>query len=255
MAEPSVSVLVCVYNGDFCVSRALDSAFAQDFKGAEVVVVDDGSTDRTPEVLRGYGDRIRVVRQKNLGLAAARNASVAASRSEYVAILDADDRWLPGRLSKTVAALEREPQAVLAYSDVVPVNDLDQPLSATFVRPDRARAPSMDELLEGWWPILMSAVTIRRGSSRIAGDFAKTTPAAVLKTLTSLCGRAKRAPSSTCRSNSSAIGSLRSSTALPSMRPASSCSPAVCASAMAPLESCVFRKKSSLSRGGSPRKG
>jgi glycosyltransferase involved in cell wall biosynthesis len=159
---PLVSVIFCVYNGESTLARALDSVLAQNFSGAEVVVVDDGSTDGTPAILARYAARIGIVRQENRGLAAARNAGVAASRGAYVAFIDADDVYLPGRLAQTVAALERESAAVLAYADALPVDNLDRPLSTSFVPRDSAHAPSMDEMIGRWWPILPSAVTIRR---------------------------------------------------------------------------------------------
>ncbi len=137
----------------------------------EVIVVDDGSTDRTPEILRGYGARIRVLRQKNRGLATSRNAAVARARAEYIAFLDADDVWLPGRLAKTIAALDREPGAVLAFSDAELVDSMDKPVGDRFVQRDKSHAPSMDEMLEGWWPILPSAVTMRRRTFESCGGF------------------------------------------------------------------------------------
>jgi glycosyltransferase involved in cell wall biosynthesis len=171
MAVPAVSVVICVYNGASCVTRALDSALTQDFSGAEVIVVDDGSTDLTPELLRTYGDRIRVIRQSNRGLAASRNVAVAAADGPYIAFLDADDVWLPGRLAKTVAALENNPASVLAYSNAELVDYSNTPVGHLLVRPNRARAPSMDDLLEHWWPIQPSAVTIRRRTFESCGGF------------------------------------------------------------------------------------
>jgi glycosyltransferase involved in cell wall biosynthesis len=73
---PKVSVIIPVYNGAATISRALDSVFAQTFADFEVIVTDDGSTDDTPAVLAGYGDRIHVVTQPNRGLPAARNAGI-----------------------------------------------------------------------------------------------------------------------------------------------------------------------------------
>src|SRR5208282_1382683 len=171
MTVPAVSSVICVYNGASCVARALDSALMQDFSGAEVIVVDDGSTDRTPELLCAYGDRIRLIRQSNRGLAASRNVGVAASRAPYIAFLDADDVWLPGRLAKTVAALENNPASVLAYSNAALVDYSNTPVGHLLVRPNRARAPSMDDLLEHWWPIQPSAVTIRREIFNKCGGF------------------------------------------------------------------------------------
>src|SRR5271156_1944419 len=104
-----VSVIIPVYNGARTISRALESVFHQTFTDYEVVVVDDGSTDDTPSVLAGYGDKIRVVRQANRGLPAARNAAVAASRGELLALIDHDDQRLPQKLQLAVAAMRSPP--------------------------------------------------------------------------------------------------------------------------------------------------
>src|ERR1700761_16513 len=99
-----VSIIIPVYNHAATVSQAIDSALGQEFDGSiEIVAVNDGSTDETQEVLDLYRSRIKVVRQANRGNAAARNTAIAHSRGEYLALLDADDIWLPGRLAKTVA--------------------------------------------------------------------------------------------------------------------------------------------------------
>jgi glycosyltransferase involved in cell wall biosynthesis len=159
---PRVSVVVPVYNGERCVANAIDSILAQDFAGLEVIAVDDGSVDGTPQVLRGYGDRIRVLRQDNQGGPAACNAGVAASRAELIAFLDADDVWLSERLAKTVAALDGKPDAVLAYTDTMLVDGSDKFLGS-LVPADKAHAPSLEELIETpWWPILPSTLLIRR---------------------------------------------------------------------------------------------
>jgi glycosyltransferase involved in cell wall biosynthesis len=116
---PRVSVIVPVYNRPVFVRQAIDSALAQDCPGGfEVVVVDDGSTDETPDVLASYGDKIRLVRQANGRVARARNAGFAAARGEYFALLDSDDIWLPGKLAAQVALLDAHPQAGFAHSDV-----------------------------------------------------------------------------------------------------------------------------------------
>jgi glycosyltransferase involved in cell wall biosynthesis len=117
---PRVSVIVPVYNRPVYVRQAIDTALAQESVpgGFEVVVVDDGSTDDTPAVLASYGDRIRVVRQANGGVARARNAGFAAARGEYFALLDSDDLWLPGKLAAQVALLDANPEAAFAHSDV-----------------------------------------------------------------------------------------------------------------------------------------
>jgi len=91
----------------------------QQIDGHEIVVVNDGSTDSTHAILESYGycHRIRVVTQANRGPSAARNAGVAHSVGKYIAFLDSDDLWLPGKLALMIAALERNPQASLAFSE------------------------------------------------------------------------------------------------------------------------------------------
>lgn len=110
MSRPAVSVVIPAYNAAWCVRKAIESVLAQDYRDFELIVVDDGSTDDTSAVLADYGDRIRVVRKANEGLSSARNAGIAAALGEYVAFLDADDWWLPGKLSRQVAFMQAHPE-------------------------------------------------------------------------------------------------------------------------------------------------
>ena len=115
----SVSLIVATFNHGRFLAEALDSAIAQTLKGVEIVVVDDGSTDDTPSVLARYAGRIRVIRQPNRGLAAARNTGLAAARGTYVSFLDADDVLMPTKLAEQVAVLERAPTVGWTYCDVL----------------------------------------------------------------------------------------------------------------------------------------
>ena len=108
LRQTEISVVIPVYNRASVVHEAIDSALAQDAGGLEVLVVDDGSTDGTAEVVsRRYHDdpRLRVIRRVNGGPAAARNAGIAQARGEYLALLDSDDTWLPEYLSSQLAVL------------------------------------------------------------------------------------------------------------------------------------------------------
>jgi glycosyltransferase involved in cell wall biosynthesis len=167
-----VSVIVPAYNAAPTIGKALDSVFAQEFDGQiEVIVTNDGSTDSTKSVLDSYGARITVIRQTNQGQPAARNAAIERARGKYIALLDADDVWLPGRLSKTVAALERNPAAVLAFSDYVRMGRNGKPVHLSTVPTHLAHPPSMDEILTHWWPISPTTVTMHRSIWGRCGGF------------------------------------------------------------------------------------
>lgn len=106
VSEPLVSVVMPAYNVAWCVGRAIDSVLAQDYRNRELIVVNDGSTDGTHATLSGYGNAIAVIDQENRGMSAARNAAIRASRGTYVAFLDADDWWLPQKLSRQIALMQ-----------------------------------------------------------------------------------------------------------------------------------------------------
>jgi glycosyltransferase involved in cell wall biosynthesis len=106
-AVPCVSVVVPAFNRAHCLGAALRSVFAQTLTDFEVVVVDDGSTDNTVEVAKSFGDRVRVLSQKNSGAGAARNAGVAAARGKWIAFQDSDDEWCPQKLERQLAVLQK----------------------------------------------------------------------------------------------------------------------------------------------------
>jgi glycosyltransferase involved in cell wall biosynthesis len=108
-----VSVIIPVYNRENTVCAAVDSVLAQTYGNLEIIVVDDGSSDRSLSVLGTYGDRIRVVCQSNSGPSAARNRGVAESTGEIVAFLDSDDCWLPEKIARQVALMDRAGQEMI----------------------------------------------------------------------------------------------------------------------------------------------
>jgi glycosyltransferase involved in cell wall biosynthesis len=114
----TLSAVIPAYNAEAWLGQAIESALAQEEVALEVVVVDDGSTDGTAEVLATFGDRIRLVRQANRGLPAARNAGIAAARGDLVAFLDADDTWEPSKSRRQLAYLAAHPACGLVFCDV-----------------------------------------------------------------------------------------------------------------------------------------
>lgn len=115
----TVDVIVPAYNAAKYLPAALESVITQAFEDWRIILVDDGSTDNTEEVVKPFldrlGSRIRYVRQENRGLPAARNAAIRASDSEFLALLDADDVWLPCRLSASLKLMAERPQAGVTY--------------------------------------------------------------------------------------------------------------------------------------------
>jgi glycosyltransferase involved in cell wall biosynthesis len=112
-----VSVIIPTYNRSWCLAEAVDSVLSQDFSGFELIVVDDGSADGTPQLLKGYGDALRVLRQDNHGVSAARNAGIAASHAGLIAFLDSDDLWLPGKLRRQVEFFASHPEALICQTE------------------------------------------------------------------------------------------------------------------------------------------
>ncbi|MGD9509361.1 MAG: glycosyltransferase family 2 protein [Geminicoccaceae bacterium] len=101
----AISCVIPVFNGEAYLGEALDSVFAQTLPPTEVIVVDDGSTDGTREVIDRFGTRVRYVHQENRGPAAARNKGIALAIGELLAFLDADDLWLPRKLARQTQRL------------------------------------------------------------------------------------------------------------------------------------------------------
>ncbi|NLH15550.1 MAG: glycosyltransferase family 2 protein [Phycisphaerae bacterium] len=119
LSTPSdpVSVVIPAWNVELFIARAIDSALAQTRPPDEIIVVDDGSTDGTADIARGYGDRVRYLHQPQTGAAEARNRGIAEASGRWVAFLDADDEWLPDKLNRQMQLLARNPDIVWAYSN------------------------------------------------------------------------------------------------------------------------------------------
>ncbi|MGF1429037.1 glycosyltransferase family 2 protein [Kitasatospora sp. LaBMicrA B282] len=113
-----VSVVIAAYNAQRTLGDALASVLRQSPRPAQLIVVDDGSTDDTARVVAGYPEA-QLIRQPNQGPSAARNTGIAAATQPWVAFLDADDLWLPGRLARQLTAARRHPGAVLLAGDWV----------------------------------------------------------------------------------------------------------------------------------------
>ena len=108
-----VSAVIPTYNYARFVGRAISSVLAQSYADLECIVVDDGSTDNTEEVIAAFGPAVRLIRQPNQGLSAARNTGIRAARGRYIAFLDADDAWHADKVSRQVALLDSHPETAV----------------------------------------------------------------------------------------------------------------------------------------------
>ena len=111
-SAPTISVVIPAYNAETYIVETVESVLAQTADLLEVIVVNDGSTDRTEELLQGFGDRITLLSQENSGVARARNAGLEVARGEYIAFLDSDDAWLPEKTAKQLEVMQRYPDIV-----------------------------------------------------------------------------------------------------------------------------------------------
>jgi len=115
---PRVSAAITTYNRARYVPEAIASVLGQTVGDLELIVVDDGSTDDTEAAVAPYLDRVRYVRQENRGRSAARNTAVELAQGELVAFCDSDDRWLPDRLERQLAAIDRAPRVGMVHGQV-----------------------------------------------------------------------------------------------------------------------------------------
>jgi glycosyltransferase involved in cell wall biosynthesis len=155
-----VSAVIPVYNGERYLAEALESVLAQTWRHLEVLVVDDGSTDGTAAVARGFGAPVVHHGREHAGLAATENAGMELAQGEFVAYLDADDLWLPGKLAVQTAALAADPGLDMVFGHV-----------EQFVSPELATArPLPPDAIEmpGY---STGTMLIRRSSFARAGRF------------------------------------------------------------------------------------
>jgi len=106
---PKVSVIIPTYNRSQFVCETVESVLSQTYKDFEIIVIDDGSTDGTKDVLAHYSDQIKYIYQQNQGVGAARNKGITEARGEYLAFIDDDDLWLPEKLEKQVEYMDNHP--------------------------------------------------------------------------------------------------------------------------------------------------
>ena len=172
---PAVSVIIPAYNAEAFLARAIRSVEAQSFQDFEIVVVDDGSTDRTAEIARGFS-RVRYVRGSHRGEAAARNRGLEEAQGELVAFVDADDEWLAEKLARQVAFMN-ERGSSFSYTDSYLVTEGRRVRYSTLARPRRGEI--LLPLIEHWLDeafLIPTEVMASRALLRGAGGFEEGLP-------------------------------------------------------------------------------
>lgn len=144
VGSPLVTVVMPLYNSAATVRASLESVLAQTHRHLEILVVDDGSTDEGVAICRGYDDpRIRIVQQRNRGLAGARNTGIRQARGVILAFLDSDDLWLPQKIERHVEHLRSAPEVGVSYSRSAFIDAEGRPLGIYQTPPLHAITPKL----------------------------------------------------------------------------------------------------------------
>ena len=170
---PRVSVMIPTFNCARFLGLAIDSVLAQTYHDYEIVVVDDGSTDNTRECIAKYGVKVRYFHQTNQGLSAARNLALDYATGEFIAYVDADDLWFPGKLEAQVTFLDSHPECGLVHTEVSVIDEQGKVLHARFNQETGRSVPQgkcLNDLLQNCH-IQVPSVMERRNWLDKAGRF------------------------------------------------------------------------------------
>lgn len=173
MVNTGISVVIPLFNKASYIEACVRSALDQDYSPFEIIVVDDGSTDGSGDIVSSMNDpRIRFVRQENRGVSAARNTGVSASSYELIAFLDADDEWLPGHLNSLAGLAEKYPSAVIWATGFQMKNGNEIKVFSIPVSDAPYSMPSyLSALLEGKDLVWTSATMVCKSACLKAGGF------------------------------------------------------------------------------------
>ena len=161
-SNPLVSCIVPVYNGERYLRSALESIFAQDYRPLEVIVVDDGSSDKSAVIAQDF-KQVRYMHQTNQGVATARNAGLAAARGEFIAFLDQDDLWMSDKLSIQIEHLLKNPEIQYTLAEL-----------QFFLEPGMSRPAwfKNENLLKSHAGYVLGTLVVRRSLFQQIGRFA-----------------------------------------------------------------------------------
>lgn len=171
---PLVSVIVPTFNRERFLGDAIDSVLAQTYANFELIVVDDGSTDTTGELLAAHGEAVQVIRQSNQGVSAARNAGIRASKGEFIALLDSDDYWLPEKMACQMDFFSTHPEAGICQTEEIWIRN------GVRVNPKKKHRKHSGMIFEKTLPLCLvspSAVMLRKSLLDEVGLFDPSLPA------------------------------------------------------------------------------
>lgn len=166
---PQVSVIIPAYNGARYIQQAIESVFTQTYANWELIIVDDGSTDNTREVVQQYGHKLREFSQENQGVAAARNRGILEAQGELIAFLDQDDWFLPDKLMQQVACFQQHPALGIVHSGWQIVSQTGGAISDITLWQSLPQLNLADWLL--WKPVFLGAMLFNRNWLEFAGGF------------------------------------------------------------------------------------
>jgi len=168
---PKVSVIIPTFNCERFIGEAIESVLAQTYRDFELIVVDDGSEDKTAERVKQYGDKLTYLNQPNSGQARARNLGYTHSSGEYLAFLDSDDQWYPQMLEIEIQALDANPKVGLVYSDVDLIDEDGKLLQQHYLAQRAQRKKPFNSIIGYHWIPYPSASLKRRSIFEKAGCF------------------------------------------------------------------------------------
>jgi glycosyltransferase involved in cell wall biosynthesis len=150
--QPVVSVIIPSYNCERYIAETIDSVLAQDYPAIELLIVDDGSTDSTRAIVRSYDAKVRLITQDNAGVCVARNRGIQEAKGQFICLMDHDDYWCPGKISRQIRAFEEYPDTGIVYSEFIVWNPDPEGIfpAPACINKTLAENDGIDNELSGW---------------------------------------------------------------------------------------------------------
>lgn len=149
--SPTISVIIPTFNIENHIKETLDCILEQTFKDIEIIVIDDGSTDKTTAIVQSYGNKVRLITQNNAGVCIARNRGLREARGQFVCFMDHDDYWYPEKLTHQIKTFQKFPEAGVVYTHFInwrQDSNGNFPSPETIIPPDTA--DEVDADFSGW---------------------------------------------------------------------------------------------------------